>query len=74
MQRVKISEAQTNLSQLVDSVAGGEEVVITRNDAPVARLTPSSRPSLSNIQPSSVGAILKPMSPDDDLLEEMLGQ
>jgi len=32
-------EAKTHLSSLLDKVAGGEEVLITRHGAPVARLT-----------------------------------
>jgi prevent-host-death family protein len=72
MQTVGIIEAQARLPELVDSAANGAEVVITRDDKPIARLTGSAdRPSLADIQPVSVGAILFPFSPDDDLLEEM---
>lgn len=35
---VGASEAKTHLSALLDRVAGGEEVVITRHGKPVARL------------------------------------
>ena len=34
-------EAKTNLSSLLDKVEQGEEVVITRHGAPVARLVPA---------------------------------
>jgi prevent-host-death family protein len=37
--RVNIDEAATRLSQLVDQAADGEEVLITRDGRPVARLT-----------------------------------
>lgn len=38
MKHVGIFEAKTHFSSLVDEVAGGGEVVITRHGAPVAKL------------------------------------
>jgi prevent-host-death family protein len=38
--RVTAFEAKTRFGELLDRVAGGEEVVITRHDKPVARLIP----------------------------------
>jgi prevent-host-death family protein len=38
MKHVGIFEAKTHLSSLVDEVAGGGEVVITRHGTPVAKL------------------------------------
>ena len=35
---VSVYDAKTNLSRLLDRAASGEEVVITRNGRPVARL------------------------------------
>ena len=40
MRQVNIHEAKTNLSRLVDEVAGGDEIVIARAGKPVARLVP----------------------------------
>jgi prevent-host-death family protein len=40
MKTIGIYEATNSLSQLVDQAASGEEVVLTRNGKPVARLTP----------------------------------
>jgi prevent-host-death family protein len=37
---VGVAEAKTQLSTLLDRVAGGEEVVITRHGKPIARLVP----------------------------------
>lgn len=34
-------EAKTHLAQLLDRVAGGEEITITRHGKPVARLVPA---------------------------------
>jgi len=36
--KVSVYDAKTNLSRLLDRAAGGEEVVITRNGRPVAKL------------------------------------
>jgi prevent-host-death family protein len=39
MKKVKIYEAETRLSQLVEEAASGRDVVIARAGRPVARLT-----------------------------------
>lgn len=39
METVNIYEAKTRLSQLVDQAAMGEDVVVSRNGKPVARIT-----------------------------------
>lgn len=74
MQTIDISDAQARLPDLVDSLAGSGEVLITRGNRPVARLSPpADRPSLRDLKPVSVGALLRPFpSDDDDLLGEML--
>jgi prevent-host-death family protein len=36
---VKIHEAKTNLSKLIARVEAGEEIIVARDDKPVARLT-----------------------------------
>jgi prevent-host-death family protein len=44
---VSVYDAKTNLSRLLDRAAGGEEIVITRNGRPVAKLvaaTPVRKP------------------------------
>jgi prevent-host-death family protein len=40
MTQVGMHEAKTKLSQLVERVEAGEEIVIARNGTPVARLVP----------------------------------
>lgn len=37
---VKVAEAKTHLSELLVSVEAGEEIIIARGDAPIARLVP----------------------------------
>lgn len=39
MATVNIYEAKTRLSQLVDKAAAGEDVVVSRNGKPLARIT-----------------------------------
>lgn len=45
MPTVTIEEAQNKLSELIHRLTPGEEVVITENDQPVARMTLASPPS-----------------------------
>jgi prevent-host-death family protein len=40
MKTIGILEATNALSQLVDQAASGEEIVLTRNGKPVARIAP----------------------------------
>ena len=40
MQHIGAFEAKTHLSQLLDQVEAGQEVIITRRGKPVARLVP----------------------------------
>lgn len=44
MKEIGTFEAKTHLSALLDEVARGEEVVITRRGIAVARLVPAGRP------------------------------
>jgi prevent-host-death family protein len=40
MMTVNLAQAKTHLSELLDRVASGENVVITRHGKPVARVSP----------------------------------
>ncbi len=44
MLTVKLADAKTQLSKLVDKAESGETVVITRHGKPVAHLVPAARP------------------------------
>ncbi|MGQ0665290.1 MAG: type II toxin-antitoxin system Phd/YefM family antitoxin [Pseudomonadota bacterium] len=44
MVTVKLAQAKAHLSELLDRVEAGEEVVITRHGRPVAHLSSVSRP------------------------------
>jgi prevent-host-death family protein len=42
MSSVTIEEAQAKLAELIDRIALGEEVILTRNQQPMAQLVPLS--------------------------------
>ena len=44
MRKIGTSRARTHFSALLDEVAGGETIIITRRGRPVARLTPPEAP------------------------------
>lgn len=44
MTTVSVAEAKAQLSELLNRVERGEEVVITRRGKPVARISPTERP------------------------------
>jgi prevent-host-death family protein len=50
MSTVTALEAKTRFGELLDRVARGEEIVITRHDKPVARIIPEGRNSLETVR------------------------
>ena len=44
MTTVSLAEAQARLPELLERVAAGEEIVITRDDTPIAQVLPVGRP------------------------------
>lgn len=50
MATVSAFDAKTRFGELLDRVAKGEEVVITRHDKPVARLVPEGVPRLDEVR------------------------
>lgn len=55
MASVTAFEAKTRLGQLLERVARGEEIVITRHEKPVARLIPEGRASLAAVRDAAAG-------------------
>lgn len=55
MASVTAFEAKTRFGELLDRVAKGEEVVITRHDKPVARLVPEGAPRQEDVRRSVEG-------------------
>jgi prevent-host-death family protein len=50
MSSVTALEAKTRFGELLDRVARGEEIVITRHDKPVARIVPEGGRSLEKVR------------------------
>ena len=50
MSTVTALEAKTRFGELLDRVARGEEIVITRHDKPVARIIPEGGKSLEKVR------------------------
>lgn len=55
MAKVTAFEAKARLGELLERVAKGEEVVITRHGKPVARLTPAGAARLDDVRRSVQG-------------------
>lgn len=55
MAKVTAFEAKTRFGELLERVAKGEEVVITRHDKPVARLIPEGATRLADVRRSVQG-------------------
>ena len=55
MSKMTAFEAKTRFGELLDRVAQGEEVVITRHDRPVARLVPEGMPRRDDVRRSVQG-------------------
>ena len=55
MSTVTAFEAKTRFGELLDRVAKGEEVVITRHDRPVARLVPEGAQRLDDVRQAVAG-------------------
>jgi prevent-host-death family protein len=50
MSKVTAFEAKTRFGELLERVARGEEIVITRHDKPVARIVPEGQPRAAQVQ------------------------
>jgi prevent-host-death family protein len=57
MESVTALEAKTRFGQLLERVAQGEEVIITRHDKPVARLVPEGRRNLESVRAAVAGLL-----------------
>lgn len=66
---VSIQEAQAKLSELIHQLMPGEEVVITENNQPVARLT-AATPSRPGRKLGTLKGTVLYMAPDFDALLE----
>jgi antitoxin (DNA-binding transcriptional repressor) of toxin-antitoxin stability system len=70
MKTVTIEEAQAMLPEIIAKLAPGEELIITRNDQPIATLVGQWRPARKPRQPGSAKGKLIILAEDDEHLED----
>jgi prevent-host-death family protein len=71
MTTISIEEAQAQLTDLIHRLHSGDEVVITENDQPVARLLPTAaEPRQQPRQPGTLRGSVLYMAPDFDAPQE----
>jgi len=66
MPTVTVEEAQSKLTELIHHLTPGEEVVITENNQPVARLIAAAPPQRKPRQPGTLKGTVLYMAPDFD--------
>jgi len=69
---VNVHEAKTHLSRLLERVAAGEEIIISKANKPMAKLTPLSKPQMDRVPGLDKGVIQIPDDFDDPLPEDVL--
>jgi prevent-host-death family protein len=77
MSSVGAYEAKTHLPRLLDEVAGGETIVITKHGVPVARLVPPDGSTRGDIGKAidDLRELRKSIKPLDGLtIREMIGE
>ena len=73
MTKVNIAETETQFSRLLDLVAGGKEIIITKAGKPVARLVPYRTKGVVRRPGSMRGKIRIKKNFDTPLPKELLG-
>jgi prevent-host-death family protein len=66
---VTLEEAKARLAELIEHLSPGDEIVITREQQPVAKLV-SSRPARKPRQPGSGKGMLTIVGDDDEHLKD----
>ena len=69
MSTIAIEEAQAKLPEIIEKLAPGEELIITRNDQPVAKLVGQQQPARKPRQPGSAKGKLVILAEDDEHLK-----
>jgi antitoxin (DNA-binding transcriptional repressor) of toxin-antitoxin stability system len=70
MTSVTIEEAQAKLPELIEHLAAGEQLVITRNKEPIARLLAEAPRKRNPRQAGSAKGILTIVEDDDEHLKD----
>jgi antitoxin (DNA-binding transcriptional repressor) of toxin-antitoxin stability system len=64
---ISVQQAQEKLSELIHDLTPGDELLITENDQPVARLVKESAPERRTFRrPGTLRGTVKYMAPDFD--------
>lgn len=66
MSSLTVQEAQAKLSELIHNLKPGDEVVITDNDQPVARLVAAEQRQHTPRRPGTLRGTVMYMAPDFD--------
>ena len=69
---VNVHEAKTHLSRLLERVAAGEEIIISKANKPMAKLAPLSKPQMDRVPGLDKGVIQIPDDFDAPLPEDVL--
>ena len=69
MTMIPLRDAQAKLPELIHKLAPGDELVITENDQPVARLV-ADRPARKARQPGNCKGMLTILEEDDEHLTD----
>ena len=70
MSSVTIEEAQAKLTDLIHQLTPGEEVVITENNRPVAKLVSEPAPVRQRPQPGLASGMLTIIAEDEEHLKD----
>lgn len=70
MTTVSIQEAETRLSELIRQLKPGDEISITENDQPVAKLVRETPPARQRRQPGLAKGMLTIVAEDDEHLRD----
>jgi antitoxin (DNA-binding transcriptional repressor) of toxin-antitoxin stability system len=70
MQTATIQDVQARLPEILDALAPGEEVVITRNEKPVARLVAQEPAKRQPRKAGSAKGLLVILQEDDEHLKD----
>lgn len=69
MQQINLNEASKHLSELIDAANKGEEIIITKDDQPVAKLVPV--PPVKTRRPAKAGSAKGLVTIADDFDEPL---
>ena len=67
---ISIEQAATRLDELVSALGPGDEIVLLKDQAPVARIVPHPQPARAPRVPGSAKGILTIVSEDDEHLND----